>query len=57
MLNQWKGAHVLGLKNTLGGRYNSFFCYTKWASVGGLSDLHVRLIIYNNNFYAHGEAL
>ena len=38
-LNQWKGAHGLGQTNTRGHRYNSFFCYTKRASVRGC---HVR---------------
>ena len=36
-----KGAHRLGQTNTPGGGYISFFCYTKWANVGGRSDLLV----------------
>ena len=36
-----KGARVLIQTNTCGLGYNSFFCYTKRASVGGRSDLCV----------------
>jgi len=38
-LNQWKGAHVHGQPNTRERGYNSFFCYTKQAHVGGWSDI------------------
>ena len=39
--NQWKGAHVVGQTNTCGHGCNSFFCYTKRASFGGLSNFLV----------------
>ena len=41
VLNQWKGARGLEQTNTFGRGYNSFFCYTKRASVRGRSDLRV----------------
>jgi len=40
-LNQRKGARGLGQTNTPRCGYNSFFCYTKQASVGGQSHLCV----------------
>jgi len=41
VINQWKGARVLGQTNTRGRIYNSFFWYTKLAE---RSPCHVMLI-------------